>query len=101
MTVTAEPAGCTTGGASETDVTLGSKEYVTGNGNKSVHFEPSTIAYNGTAHTLTITLGTESGAGTINTVTSSALTLTLSGITDTSGSAITGSPFTSSNTKQF
>jgi large repetitive protein len=101
MTVTAEPTGCTTGGVSGTHITLGSNEYVTGSGNKSVDFTPSTIAYNGTAHTLMITLGAGSGNGTLNTVATSALTLTLSGITDTSGGAIVGNPFTSSTTKQF
>jgi hypothetical protein len=87
--------------ASGTQISLGSGGYVPGTGSKDVTFGGSSLAYDGTNHTLTITFGsTVGGNGTSTAVTSSALTLTL-GITDTNGNTVSGSPFTSANVQQF
>jgi hypothetical protein len=88
-------------------IDLGTKTYVTSTGgsNKPVDFTGSTIAYDGTAHTLTVTLGTAStggGAGTLGTVSSSVLTLTLDPlVTDLAGNATSPNTKATGNVEQF
>jgi prepilin-type N-terminal cleavage/methylation domain-containing protein len=84
-------------------IDLGSTGYVTGGnasfgsgGNKTM------FAWNATTHTLTITLGTKSGAGTLQNVSSSAPSYSASpAITDSGGAGLTNSPFALANAKQF
>ncbi len=76
-----------------------------GNSDNQLTFTGSTIAYDGSAHTLTITLGTGSFNGSsknLETVPKSVLTLNLSGnIVGTSENAITGNPFKTASVQQF
>ena len=83
---------------------LGSSGYVTSNG--STHypatFANSTIAYDGTAHILTITLGTLGGSATLGVVASSSLGLALStNIFDAHNNLLGTYTFTSANAQQF
>ena len=83
-------------------IDLGSTQYVTGSGHKSVTFSNSTISYNGTTHTLVITLGSIGGSGTENVVPSSALTLNLSFvIVDTGENSLTSDTYTTPSGAQF
>jgi hypothetical protein len=86
-------------------IDLGSNQYVKAQGNTaaSATFSGSTIAYNGTTHKLQITLGIlalSSGASE-GTVSSSALILSLSGVPDTAGNALSSNTFTSGTVQQF
>lgn len=86
---------------------MGSAGFVTSSGasNKPVDFTGSTVAYNHTTHMLTITLGTPvtgGSNGSLGTVTSSVATLTIdSGITNTTGTAVSPTTFATGNIKQF
>ena len=92
-TVTLSVAGsqCTTFQFGTID--LGSNAYVSG-GNATFSgsgANASTIAWDPTTHTMTITLGTKGGTGTVATVASSTAILTpSSSITDSAGNAVTG-----------
>jgi prepilin-type N-terminal cleavage/methylation domain-containing protein len=85
-------------------IDLGSNAYLSGGaatfagsgGNK------STITWTAATRTLTITLGTKAGAGTVATVNSSTPVYTASGsIVGSNGVAISNSPFTLAAAKQF
>lgn len=95
-------SGCN-GGFNLGSIDLGASTYVTGG---SASFggsltNRSTIAYNATAHTVTITLGAQSGTGALGTVTSSAATYAPSpAIADSAGNAVKGS-FTTDAVPQF
>ncbi len=102
LTVSTKPTACGTFNFGSLD--LGSSAYVTspGGSHKAVTFTGSTIAYNGTTHVLTITLGSVGGSGSEGVVASSALTLSLStNILDTGNSALSSYGFVSSSVQQF
>jgi trimeric autotransporter adhesin len=85
-------------------IDLGSSQYVTspGNSHQAVTFSNSTISYNGTTHTLQITLGSMGGSGTENVVPSSALTLSLStSVLDTGDNALSAYTYTTASGQQF
>ncbi|MFN2606530.1 MAG: hypothetical protein ABR511_01345 [Acidimicrobiales bacterium] len=85
-------------------IDLGATSYVSGgqatfNGSGN---GKSTIDWNATTFTLTVTLGSKAGSGTVGTVTSSTPVLNLStAITDPTGLSVGNSPFTLPNGKQF
>jgi hypothetical protein len=103
LTFSSAPTACGTFNFGSID--LGSSAYVTspGNSHKATTFSGSTIAYNGTTHTLTITLGTvATNGGSEGTVASSAFTLSLSNnIVDTGNNALSSYGFVSSSVQQF
>jgi len=69
-----------------------------------VDFTGSTVAYNASTHTITITLGTPLTGGRrghLETVASSVVTLTNPAITGTTGLAITPMAFATGNVQQF
>jgi hypothetical protein len=86
---------------------MGSKLYVTstGSSDKPEDFTGSTVAYNATNHTITITLGTPAtggGFGTPGTVANSVATLTINAaLTNTSGVAVSPTTFATSDIQQF
>jgi hypothetical protein len=97
--------GCPTNHVGSID--LGSKSYVTSTGgsHKTVSFTGSTIAYDGTARTLTVTLGAPQiggERGTLGTVASSVLQMTLSAsVTDLAGNATSPNTKSTGNVQQF
>lgn len=102
LTFSHNPTGCTSFNFGSID--LGSTQYVTspGGSHQAVTFSNSTISYNGTTHTLQITLGTLGGSGTENTVSSSILTLTLSAsVVDAGDNALTSNSFATAAGSQF
>jgi hypothetical protein len=88
-------------------IDMGSTAYVTsvGTSNKPLNFTGSTVAYNATTHTITITLGTlatTGSFGTPQTVASSAATLTIdSGVTGTNGATPSPTTFATGDIQQF
>jgi hypothetical protein len=96
LSFTTPPSACTTFNFGSID--LGTNHYVTGG---SLTFTSSTISYNGNTDTLQITLGTSGGTGTIHKVTTSVLTLTLSGVDDTGGNSLSDDTLATANEAQF
>jgi hypothetical protein len=85
-------------------INLGSNAYISGG---AVTFSgsggsKSSIAWNATTHVLTITLGNQSGTGSVATVASTTVVYTVSpSITNPAGQAVTNSPVTLSAGQRF